>query len=171
MANKSLYVLDCVHINGLPLKCVKRLPLPEFSYDLTLSSILISLSANRWLSKWVQRHWRCIVTHVSLASRSRHVSMIPDSNAAIHGTIKINFRLKLQIVQWRWPCDEFHRARRWRNDSCGRFMGCLARRQCSLIHRFTVLNTPPNIKSIHLKYELMMVHEATWRTALLAFPF
>jgi hypothetical protein len=46
--------------------------------------------------------------------------------------IKIEFRLTkksfpiLRIFQRKLPHDQFHRACRWRNDSCGRFMGRLA---------------------------------------------
>jgi hypothetical protein len=55
------------------------------------------------------------------------------------GTIKIDFRLKLRIFQRRWACDELYRARRWRSDNGGRFMGRLAGRRYSLIRRLSVL--------------------------------
>ena len=42
-------------------------------------------------------------------------------------------------LQRRWSLDQFHWARRWRNDSCGRLIGRLAHRHCSLSRLLAIL--------------------------------
>ena len=69
--------------------------------------------------------------HVPLMKCS--TSMPPNSSAVIHGTQNKSDQwthFQLRIFQRRWSRDEFHWVRRWRNDSCSRFMGRFVRRCC-----------------------------------------